>query len=196
MIDQKRNKKDKKRIALRLLPVCLLAIYLGELLFWNLKQTEKPLAETVTIEDDQVPLAADLGEALPGAADSVGVVLSEGQCGEQIQYVLYDNGTLSLYGIGATEKYTGLSRVPWLKYADVVTKVEVSDGITELRKGLFRACENLAEVSLGKDIKEIERKAFPEQGIQKTSFNGTKTEWERISIGSGNGSLAYYVIYR
>ncbi len=84
---------------------------------------------------------------------------------------LYINGTGS---INAAPDYG------WEKYADEITYIEVSDGITSLPENVFSNMPYLSEVYFGSDVAEISTGAFSDCPLLTVAtFNGN------TAIGSG-----------
>jgi len=73
---------------------------------------------------------------------TAGEILATGQCGENIYYVLYDNGKLLLRGTGATYDYTSRDSVFYQN--DKIKEIVLSNGITRLGDSLFYHCSNAA----------------------------------------------------
>ena len=123
-------------------------------------------------------------------------------CGEQGNNIVAEldinTGVLTLTGKGKTTNYSWSSRnnVPWASYRDLITGVEVSDGITSIGKYFFYNCDNVANVKLPNtleflgesafegisSLKEIELPSsltgmgvdvFKGTGLQKVIINGT-----------------------
>ena len=120
-------------------------------------------------------------------------------CGEQGNNVVAEldmnTGVLTLTGKGKTTNYSW-NNVPWESYRDLITSVEVSDGITSIGKYFFYNCDNIANVKLPNtleflgesafegisSLKEIELPSsltgmgvdvFKSTGLQKVIINGT-----------------------
>lgn len=91
--------------------------------------------------------------------DLTGDIVSTGQCGEDIYYVLYSNGKLLLRGTGATYDYSGDNRSPFYEN-NSITSVTVSSGITAVGDDLFEDCEKLTSASLPTTLTSIGSGAF------------------------------------
>ena len=57
-------------------------------------------------------------------------------------------------------KVNGVLTLPWGEYAEMITKVVISDGIHDIGQMAFYELPNLTEVVLGKDVTEIRHYAF------------------------------------
>lgn len=91
-------------------------------------------------------ITAQIGER--NAKCTVYVFSKSNRCGDDI-YWYFDSsvGKLKLFGSGATYSYYN-SKAPWESQKKKIKRIEVSDGITELGKGVFANCSNLKEVIL------------------------------------------------
>ena len=84
---------------------------------------------------------------------TAGEIVATGQCGENIYYVLYDNGKLLLRGTGATYDYTSHDSVFYQN--DQIKEIVFSNGITGLGDRLFYHCSNAKTVSLPATLTSI-----------------------------------------
>ena len=92
---------------------------------------------------------------------TAGEILATGQCGENIYYVLYDNGKLLLRGTGATYDYTSRDSVFYQN--DKIKEIVLSNGITRLGDSLFYHCSNAETVSLPATLTSIGDSAFAQE---------------------------------
>ena len=91
---------------------------------------------------------------------TTGVILvSAGQCGENVFYALYSDGSLKLYGSGATYDYSSSDSLPF-DGNQVVQSITVSSGITKIGHKIFADCDNLKTVSLPDTVTSIGESAF------------------------------------
>lgn len=103
---------------------------------------------------------------LPAPALAAQDILASGECGETAAWELFRDGTLTISGTGRMNAYLdndpdGFSNVaPWGSYADRITAVTVSEGITYLGGSAFAKCAQLAQVSLPQSLTEIGSGAF------------------------------------
>lgn len=139
-------------------------------------------------------------------------VIMQGMCGNNVSYVLTDDGVLKLKGTGATFKYTSTKTAPWYDLRTKVETVVIEEGIETLGDQLFRKCSNLKQVELPnglrvisnncfiscsslqyvefpRSLKEIRRYAFSGTNILYASFNGTTDEWNEVIVGEYNSVL-------
>ena len=92
---------------------------------------------------------------------TAGEILATGQCGENIYYVLYDNGKLLLRGTGATYDYISHDSV--FDQNDQIKEIVLSNGITSLGDRLFYHCANAETVSLPATLASIGDSAFAQE---------------------------------
>ena len=92
---------------------------------------------------------------------TAGEILATGQCGENIYYVLYDNGKLLLRGTGATYDYTSHDSV--FDQNGQIKEIVLSNGITGLGDRLFYHCANAETVSLPATLTSIGDSAFAQE---------------------------------
>lgn len=91
---------------------------------------------------------------------TTGVILvSAGQCGENVFYALYSDGSLKLYGSGATYDYSSSNSSPF-DGNQVVQSITVSSGITKIGNKIFADCDNLKTVSLPDTVTSIGESVF------------------------------------
>ncbi len=90
--------------------------------------------------------------------DIIGGIVEIGSCGENIHYVLYENGKLLLHGSGATFDYE-IGQSPFWENENIRSLV-VSDGITKIGNSLFERCRSMASASFPTSLTEIGERAF------------------------------------
>ena len=88
----------------------------------------------------------------------IGGIVEIGTCGENIHYVLYENGKLLLHGSGATFDYE-IGQSPFWENENIKSLV-VSDGITKIGNSLFERCKSMASASFPTSLTEIGKRAF------------------------------------
>ena len=86
--------------------------------------------------------------------------LGSGICGENITWVLYDDGVLRLTGSGAMYDYASSSDSPWYALRSQIKEVVFTKGITNIASYAFYGCVNLTDVTLPDTITSIDAVAF------------------------------------
>lgn len=84
-----------------------------------------------------------------------------GLCGENVYWTLSNNGVLSFTGFGPM--YEGSldgPDAPWMQYADMVTEVNIEEGITGLYHYAFANFTNLTTITIPASVEQISCGAF------------------------------------
>ena len=109
------------------------------------EETEEALPEAGVVEDV--------------AALEAGVVAS-GTAGENLTWVLGDDGVLTVSGQGSMPNYSTSSVAPWYSKRTKITSVVVEPGVTNVGNYAFYACLKLAEVELPEGMSYVGGGAF------------------------------------
>ena len=94
--------------------------------------------------------------------------IDSGKCGENVNWSMDDNGTLTISGTGSTYDYNEDEQsAPWYKYTTsyenvAIEKVIIESGITRIGNELFYGCGQLTDISIPESITEIAHYAFGE----------------------------------
>lgn len=70
--------------------------------------------------------------------------VDSGTCGDNLTWVLDDEGVLTISGSGEMDDYTPYSS-PWYEYGASITSVEIDDNVTHLGRCAFISCSGLAD---------------------------------------------------
>lgn len=135
---------------------------------------------------------------------------SSGHCGDNITWLLDDNGTLTINGTGPMENFSELVNIPWFTKENLckdVKKLNISNGITEIGESAFSFCA-MEEVILPQSIVKISKYAFAgcsnlktiyiPQTVEKIGFcafnklnnltdiyyGGNENEWKKLTEGT------------
>jgi hypothetical protein len=115
---------------------------------------------TVTELNEKITALQNRLTEVEEVTGTTGVVLvSAGQCGENVFYAIYSDGTVKLNGSGAMYDYESTNRSPF--YGDNTLKsLVVSSGITSIGGDAFEDAVNLTKASLPDSITAINSGAF------------------------------------
>ena len=110
------------------------------------EETTEETAEAEPTEETEEVLP-EAGVVEDVAALEAGAVAS-GTCGENLSWILTEDGVLRISGNGAMPDYSTSSVVPWYSKRTKITSVVVEPGVTNVGDYAFYACLKLAEVEL------------------------------------------------
>jgi len=96
-------------------------------------------------------------------------VIATGNCGENLNYVLTSDFTLTISGTGDMTDYSYVSVAPWDSYKDIIKSVVVEDGVTSIGNSAFNGCAGLTSVTISNSVTRIGGFAF-ESCTGLTSF--------------------------
>ena len=128
----------------------------------------------------------DVAMRLNGA--TMGKVIDSGSCGKNVNYELYDDYTLRIFGNGAMYNfdyfYSGAElypNVPWVSWISKIKSIVIEDGVTRIGSGAFMKCSSLTDVNIPNSVKSIGGNAFAYcSSLEKIDIPNSVT-----SIGTG-----------
>ena len=118
----------------------------------SLSQYNAKVAELNQKISDQQTQIADMQAKLE---DFTSDMVAAGQCGEDVYYIQYADGSLLLRGTGATYDYASDGKDSIFKKNLDIQSVTVSNGITKVGDYLFYRCENMTSVTLPSTLTQI-----------------------------------------
>lgn len=148
----------------------------------------------------------------------VRTMVASGECGKSATYELYEDGELVINGTGDITNYNSIVSAPWYQYADMITSVQIAEGITRIGSQSFRklthvevvivpstvtsieanafiGCSSLSTLTLPEGIKSIGRYAFNGTKLTTVIYGGNSDQWNEVSIGMFNGNLQNCVLF-
>ena len=96
---------------------------------------------------------------LPGLKVNADASGNCGKNGDNLTWVLYDNGTLTISGTGAMADYDA-GDAPWFGIRGNITSIEISDGVTSIGNWSFYNCTNATSVTIPNTVTSIGENAF------------------------------------
>lgn len=91
-------------------------------------------------------------------------VVGCGTCGDNLEWVLEDNGKLTISGTGTMHDYTATDKAPWdsykNSYSKTITSLVMEEGITSVGNYAFDSCSKLTSVALPDSLISIGKCAF------------------------------------
>ena len=110
--------------------------------------------------------------------------LSSGTCGENLTWLLDDNGTFVVKGKGEMDSY--YSCYPeWDNFAAQITSVVINEGVTSIGAFAFGRCTSLKSVSIPNSVSNIEIWAF--EDCSSLTSATIPTNVSMISYGTFQG---------
>lgn len=124
--------------------------------------------------------------------------ISNGKCGNNINWTLDSMGTLSLNGSGTMYDYNSIydddGTPPWYRNAYDIKKIVIEEGITNIGSGAFYNCKNLTEVHLPSTLNKISSTSFQECTAIKKLYITDLTSYLNATNGSiGSGYSLLYI---
>ncbi len=126
---------------------CKVSEILSSLAQYNAKVTE--LTKKISDQQSQI---ADMQAKLE---DFTSDMVAAGQCGEDVYYIQYADGSLLLRGTGATYDYELNGNISVFKNNTDIKSVTIGSGITRIGDYLFYKCYNMTSIALPSTLTEI-----------------------------------------
>ena len=98
--------------------------------------------------------------AFSGKAVLTSYAASSGSCGENLAWTLSDDGTLTISGEGAMDRYMDSSEQPWGSQRDSIKKVVIEEGVTSVGSLAFLDSTELTRVEIPNSVERIGVHAF------------------------------------
>ena len=109
-----------------------------------------------------------------------------GACGENVNWVMTLDGTLTISGTGEMADYSGSDNfVPWAAAQEYIQSVVIESGVTSICSGAFHGCTVLTSVTIPGSVTDIGGSAF--EGC---------TGLTRVVLPHGVTSIGMYAFYR
>ncbi len=85
---------------------------------------------------------------------------TSGTCGEDLTWVLDEDGTLTISGTGDMKEYRVPVKFPWCNSKDDITSVVIDDGVTSIADYAFNGYTNITSLTIGNSIESIGVSSF------------------------------------
>ena len=90
----------------------------------------------------------------------VQALVAQGYCGENLQYFLDGDGTLSIEGTGDMYSWSMPAQVPWYEYTDQIKELNIQLGVTSIGNYAFSNLYQLEMAYVPDGVKKIGMRAF------------------------------------
>ena len=150
---------------------------------------------TYDAEDGQAFNKVTININVPTEGTNNSFLIDSGSCGENATWKFFANGTLVINGQGAADfdiigdhnNTSGLS--------DQVIKIIVNNGISSIMNAFFDV-QNLESIVLPNTLDTIVNYTFSTANkLKVVYYEGTESEWNSITIGTGNDALFSATLY-
>ena len=154
--------------------------------------TEEKIPEETAEEvptEETVPETTEAEETQPETVEETAGMLAEdvidsGTCGDDLTWMLTQDGTLTISGSGRMWGYTDSSTAPWYKNREDIINVVVTSGVTSIGNYAFFNCSSMTSVTIPEGVTSIGWGAF--QGCSSLSS---------ITIPAGVTSIGWVAFY-
>ena len=82
------------------------------------------------------------------------------KCGNNLTWILDDNGVLKISGTGDMYNWTNGDNAPWYASRSKITAVEISTGVTSIGSYAFYDCDGLVDIVIPVSVKNINSYMF------------------------------------
>lgn len=95
---------------------------------------------------------------------------AKGTCGENLSWVLDENGLLTISGTGAMTSFSAASDAPWYAYKDSITDIAIASGVTSVGDYAFTDYSTLTTITLFDTVTEIGSYALKGTGLTQITL--------------------------
>ena len=128
-------------------------------------ETEETTESEEVPTEETVPETTEAEETQPETVEETAGMLAEdvidsGTCGDDLTWMLTQDGTLTISGTGEMEYYHGADTAPWCKNREDIVNVVVTSGVTSIGNYVFCNCSGLTSVRIPEGVTSIGECAF------------------------------------
>ena len=116
-----------------------------------------------------------------------GTVLASGSCGDDLTWVLTEDGTLTISGNGDTGNY--YENNPWYAWRESITALVIEEGVTRIGEDAFFGCNKLTKVTVSETLTQIHYDAFVGCDRLTYTYYGNAKYW-------GTAENPYYMLVK
>ena len=129
------------------------------------EETEVPTESEEVPTEETEPETTEAEETQPETVEETAGMLAEdvidsGTCGDDLTWMLTQDGTLTISGSGEMWGYIGSSTAPWYKNREDIVNVVVTSGVTGIGYWAFEDCSGLTSITIPEGVTSIGSAAF------------------------------------
>ena len=111
---------------------------------------------------------------------------AEGNNGDNLTWILDDEGVLTISGTGAMASWNWKGS-PWYANKDKIESVVIEDGVTSIGANAFDGCSGLTSITIPNSVTSIGTSAFSGcSGLTRVIYLGIEERWNNLTIESDN----------
>ena len=111
---------------------------------------------------------------------------AEGNNGDNLTWILDDEGVLTISGTGAMASWNWKGS-PWYANKDKIESVVIEDGVTSIGANAFDGCSGLTSITIPSSVTSIGTSAFSGcSGLTRVIYLGIEERWNNLTIESDN----------
>ena len=116
--------------------------------------------------------------------------IASGTCGENLTWVLTDDGKLTISGTGSMKNYSfsQSSRAPWFSKASYIKSIVIGEGVTSVGKEAFDDCKYVTSVTIPSTVTNVGENAFSDCSSLTGVYISDLAAWCMIDFYAG-GSI-------
>ena len=150
------------------------------------EETEVPTESEEEPTEETEPETTEAEETQPETVEETAGMLAEdvidsGTCGDDLTWVLTQDGTLTISGTGEMGECPGIGAAPWYKNRENIVNAVVTSGVTSIGNAAFYGCSSLTSITIPEGVTSIGWGAF--SGC--SSLTSVRIPDGVTSIGSG-----------
>ena len=107
---------------------------------------------TATAEDGGFTATQTVHVGGSTAPDTPSEEIDSGQCGDDVYWKLYKDGTLEIYGNGGMDDYYLNKKKPWREERNQITKIVIGNNVTAIGGYSFSQLKNLTKIELPEGV--------------------------------------------
>ncbi|MBQ6207812.1 MAG: leucine-rich repeat protein, partial [Oscillospiraceae bacterium] len=125
-----------------------------------------------------------------------GGILAQGSCGENLTYVLKNDGTLTISGSGAMADYSASAPAPWSAQRQNVKTLVIESGASSIGAYAFDNCGALSAVTIPNSLTAVAPHAFDAcAALENVSYDGTEEQWDSVIFNTSyNDALEFATV--